>query len=224
MHCCLSGPFTGLIECSLNASPLLLLHSGDRHAVPHMQHSPYTPQQAWHSKQPAVIRFGRHFMSQRLSISKELAAACQHWSITGLSSQQQSRSKHNYLSYQLAQQMTPSMTCVQAAGIPIQVLDEALPAATTARRHVLERMRGCSPAPRESLGPHVPRVSRVLVPSHRLGTVIGPGGRTIRTILEQTGCTSIDVSGCIASRNFVVARLRRCMASMPRDLWHLCYA
>lgn len=83
---------------------------------------------------------------------------------------------------------------MQAAGIPVAVLDQALPAARTARQHVLQKMQQCSPAPRGELGPHVPRILRLNVPIPKLGVVIGPGGRTVRGIQERSGCSSIDVS------------------------------
>ena len=92
---------------------------------------------------------------------------------------------------------------LQAQGIPVAVLDAALPAATQARIHVLGRMEQCDPAPRGALGDHVPRVARVLVPIARLGNVIGPGGRTVRGIQERTGATSIEVCAGACHLNFI---------------------
>ncbi|KAK9785006.1 hypothetical protein WJX73_001650 [Symbiochloris irregularis] len=82
---------------------------------------------------------------------------------------------------------------VKAAGIPVTVLNEALPAAKTARRHVLEKMKECSPAPKGTLSPYAIKISRINVPLTRIGTVIGPGGRTIRNIVDRSGCSNVEM-------------------------------
>lgn len=96
----------------------------------------------------------------------------------------------------------------QAAGIPVRVLDEALSAATRARAHVLERMAQCSPAPRNALGPYTPRILHVAVPLTKVGLVIGSGGKTARSILERSGCTSLEV--CLGLPRHTTGMWNRC--------------
>lgn len=78
-------------------------------------------------------------------------------------------------------------------GITLEVLTAALAAARTARRHILAEMGRCDPAPRRSLAPNAPRIRRFTVNPDKLGMLIGPGGRYIRGIVEDSGANDIKV-------------------------------
>lgn len=54
-------------------------------------------------------------------------------------------------------------------------------------------MDACAPPPRRALAPHAPVIIRVTIPSEKVGALIGPGGRTIRAVMADTGCSSVQV-------------------------------
>lgn len=77
-------------------------------------------------------------------------------------------------------------------GLPYSVIGEALEQAKEARLQVLEKMRQAIAAPRAELSAYAPRIVTVRIDPAKIGEVIGPGGKTIRRIVEETGAT-IDV-------------------------------
>lgn len=81
---------------------------------------------------------------------------------------------------------------IKASGITQEVLRKALQQASDGRLHILKHMLTTIDVPRVNLSPYAPRMVRVKVPVDKIGAVIGPGGKTIRGITEQTGAT-IDV-------------------------------
>jgi polyribonucleotide nucleotidyltransferase len=76
--------------------------------------------------------------------------------------------------------------------IPANLLNEALGKAGAARIHILDVMDAELPAPRPSLSEFAPRIVMVKVPQEKIGEIIGPGGRVIRKLQEETS-TSIDI-------------------------------
>ncbi len=54
-------------------------------------------------------------------------------------------------------------------------------------------MEACDPPPKRALAPHAPVIVRVSVPPEKVGVLIGPGGRTIRAIMSESGCASVQV-------------------------------
>ncbi len=81
---------------------------------------------------------------------------------------------------------------VKIRGLPDRVLAEALHQAREARLYILEKMLEVLPAPRPELKPHAPRIFTVHIPLEKIGALIGPGGKTIRKIQEETN-TQIDI-------------------------------
>lgn len=81
---------------------------------------------------------------------------------------------------------------VKIKGLPYHVLAEALHQAREARLYILEKMLEVLPAPRPELKPHAPRIFTVHIPAEKIGALIGPGGKTIRKIQEETN-TQIDI-------------------------------
>ena len=77
--------------------------------------------------------------------------------------------------------------------IPTNLLSEALGKAKTARLHILEKMDEALAAPREDLSRFAPRIVMLRVPQSKIGEIIGPGGRVIRGLQEETS-TSIDIN------------------------------
>ena len=83
-------------------------------------------------------------------------------------------------------------------GIPADVLREALLAARTARLHIISEMNRAISEPRSALSPHAPRIVTIKVPIDKIGEVIGPKGKNINMITQQTGTeVEIDDDGTI---------------------------
>jgi polyribonucleotide nucleotidyltransferase len=72
-------------------------------------------------------------------------------------------------------------------GIPAQVLGQALEQAREARMEVLKVMTDCIAEPRVEMNPHAPRVLVEYIPADKIGEVIGPKGKIIREITEESG-------------------------------------
>lgn len=77
-------------------------------------------------------------------------------------------------------------------GLSIDLIREALERAKKARHFILDVMDATLPEPRKELSQYAPKVTAIWIPREKIGDVIGPGGRTIRKILEVTG-TKIDI-------------------------------
>ncbi len=77
--------------------------------------------------------------------------------------------------------------------VPTNVLSEALSHAKTAREHILGEMAKELDAPRSELSQYAPRIVMVKVPQDKIGEIIGPGGRVIRRMQEETE-TKIDIN------------------------------
>ena len=74
-------------------------------------------------------------------------------------------------------------------GLPSQVLADALAQAKEARLRILEVMREAIPSPRTELNQWAPRIEAIKIPKDKIGEVIGPKGKVIRELEEQTGAT-----------------------------------
>ncbi len=81
---------------------------------------------------------------------------------------------------------------IKIAGITEEIMREALAQAGEGRAHILAEMAKALPEARASLGEHAPRIELVNVPVDKIREVIGPGGRVIREIVEETGA-KIDI-------------------------------
>jgi polyribonucleotide nucleotidyltransferase len=77
-------------------------------------------------------------------------------------------------------------------GIDIELLSDCLLQAKTARSVVLDKMNSALACPREQLSVYAPRIDIVKVNTEKIGELIGPGGKTIKKIIAQTGAT-IDI-------------------------------
>ncbi len=77
-------------------------------------------------------------------------------------------------------------------GVSSDLLEEALAQAKEARLFILDRMDETISEAREDLSPYAPRISIMKIDVDKIGLVIGPGGKTIRKIIEETG-VKVDV-------------------------------
>lgn len=81
---------------------------------------------------------------------------------------------------------------IKIKGITQEILSSALEKARIGRLSILEKILAVIPEPRSDLKPHAPRITVVQIPIDKIGAVIGPGGKTIRSIQEETS-TKIDI-------------------------------
>jgi len=81
---------------------------------------------------------------------------------------------------------------IKVKGITPQIMGQALDQAHDARMQILEVIRTCLPAPRPDLKPHAPRMTVLQIDPEKIGAVIGPGGKVIRKIQDETG-VKIDI-------------------------------
>lgn len=78
-------------------------------------------------------------------------------------------------------------------GIPIDLLCEAMERNKAARLKILDVIEACIPAPRAEISPRAPRLEVVKINPDKIGALIGPGGKNIRAITDET-LASIDVA------------------------------
>lgn len=81
---------------------------------------------------------------------------------------------------------------IKVKSISFDIIKAALAQAKDARFFLLDRMQEAIAAPRDDLSEHAPRMTSIKIPVDKIGAVIGPGGKTIRGIVEDTGAT-VDV-------------------------------
>jgi len=81
---------------------------------------------------------------------------------------------------------------IKIAGVSIDIMRAALDKAREARLHVLAKMREAIDRPRPTLSPYAPRFVTIRIRPEKIREVIGPGGKVVRSIQEQTG-TKIDI-------------------------------
>jgi polyribonucleotide nucleotidyltransferase len=87
---------------------------------------------------------------------------------------------------------------IKIKGISSEIMSQALEEARKARTHIMGEMMAVISTPRPELKPHVPRITTVRIPVDKIGAVIGPGGKVIRGIQEETGATiDIDEDGTV---------------------------
>ena len=81
---------------------------------------------------------------------------------------------------------------IKIKGLRRDILEKALEQARAGRLHILETMTAALPSPRPNISRYAPRIFTIQIPKDRIRDVIGSGGKTIRSIIEATGC-KIDV-------------------------------
>ena len=87
---------------------------------------------------------------------------------------------------------------IKIEGLDFGIVTEALEKARKARLHILDIMEAAMPQPRSQLSKYAPRIITIQIPQAKIGDIIGPKGKTIRSIQEQTGAEiNIDDSGLI---------------------------
>ncbi len=87
---------------------------------------------------------------------------------------------------------------IKIAGVTPEIMRKALNQAKEGRMHILSIMAETLPAPREEISELAPKILTVKVPEDKIGAVIGTGGKTIRSVAEQSGAEiNIDDDGVV---------------------------
>ena len=96
-----------------------------------------------------------------------------------------------------AEGLTSIQLDIKVKGISLEIMQEAFGRARGALDHILGKMNEAIARPRPELSPYAPRILSVYIDPSKIGTVIGPGGKTIRRI-EETGATvAVEDDGLI---------------------------
>ena len=116
--------------------------------------------------------------------------------------------------------LTATQMDIKCDGLSYEILEKALMQAKAGREHILGEMMKTLSAPRPELKPHVPRIEQIIIPKEFIGAVIGPGGKIIQGMQEDTGATitideedgvgKVQVSG--ANKSIIDAALAKIRA------------
>ncbi|MDP1881077.1 MAG: polyribonucleotide nucleotidyltransferase [Parachlamydiaceae bacterium] len=88
---------------------------------------------------------------------------------------------------------------IKIEGITLEIMKEALYQAKEGRIHILNKMLEVCPSFKKQMSKYAPRIETIQVKPSKIATIIGPGGKQIRSIIEQTGVQiDIDDSGLVS--------------------------
>jgi polyribonucleotide nucleotidyltransferase len=103
---------------------------------------------------------------------------------------------------------------IKIKGISFDIMEQALQQAKEGRLHILGIMNGAISQPRESISQYAPHLYTLTIPVDMIGAVIGPGGKSIRHIIEQSGAEiNIEDDGTV-----VIAAVSGESAAIAREM------
>lgn len=103
---------------------------------------------------------------------------------------------HGDMDYKIAgseKGITAIQLDLKVQGVPLKILAEGIDQAREARIKILSNMTSVIAKPKTELSEFAPRVATTTIPQEKIGEVIGPGGKMIKRIIEDTGAASIDI-------------------------------
>jgi polyribonucleotide nucleotidyltransferase len=110
---------------------------------------------------------------------------------------------------------------IKVEGLDIKILQEALAQAKNGRMHILGEMKKALDGPRSDLSPFAPRIVTITINPEKIGELIGPKGKTIRGIQDETGAElSVDDSGLVtiaAVGGEAMERARQMVAALTAE-------
>jgi len=110
---------------------------------------------------------------------------------------------------------------VKVSGVPVPVLTEAFAQAKKARMQIMDVMLQAIDKPRADINPRAPKIISLMVKESQIGLIIGPGGKTINGIKDQTGCTEISIeddgSVYITGRNGTAEEAARMIQELTHE-------
>jgi polyribonucleotide nucleotidyltransferase len=87
---------------------------------------------------------------------------------------------------------------IKIEGLDLKIMEEALAQAYEGRQHILREMAKALPAAKAELSPYAPRIVTITISPEKIGDLIGPKGKTIRGIQDETGAElTVDDSGTV---------------------------
>jgi polyribonucleotide nucleotidyltransferase len=111
---------------------------------------------------------------------------------------------------------------MKISGLSLDVIAQAIDQARAARLHILEKMLACIDTPRTETSPFAPRLLTIKIDPDMIGLVIGPGGKTIKGITEETGAkVDIEDDGTVtisATDETKAKKARNIIQGMTRKL------
>ncbi len=121
--------------------------------------------------------------------------------------------------------ITATQMDIKVDGLSYDILEKALMQAKAGREHILGKITECMAEPREDLKPHAPRIEMMTIPKEFIGAVIGPGGKIIQGMQEETGATitieeidnigRIEISGTCKQSIDDAIRLIKAIVAVP---------
>jgi len=82
-------------------------------------------------------------------------------------------------------------------GLPFEIMEKALNQAKVGRQHILDEMNKVLPEPND-ISPYAPRIMSIMINPEKIGALIGPGGKNIKKIIEDTSCeVNVDDDGMV---------------------------
>ena len=143
--------------------------------------------------QPAALDTGVPLKASVAGIAMGLISEDDRWAVlTDIDGVEDRLGDMDFKVAGTAKGITAIQLDIKTTGLRYEIIGEALRRACEARLEILEVMNACISAPRPELSPYAPRIQTVKIPIDKIGTLIGPGGKTIRSIIEETGAR-IDV-------------------------------
>ena len=85
--------------------------------------------------------------------------------------------------------ITATQMDIKVDGLSYEILEKALLQAKEGREYILSKITECIAEPHADLKPHAPRIETMTIPKEFIGAVIGPGGKIIQGMQEETGAT-----------------------------------
>jgi len=106
-------------------------------------------------------------------------------------------------------------------GLPFEIAKTAIFQARDARIEILKTMLAALPAPRADLSAFAPRIQTIQIDPEKIGLLIGPGGKTIRRIVETTGA-QVDISDDDSGKVFIYSNNADSMNRAVQEIDALC--
>ena len=121
--------------------------------------------------------------------------------------------------------ITATQMDIKVDGLSYDVLEKALLQAKAGREYILDKITDCLAEPRPDLKPHAPRIETMVIPKEFIGAVIGPGGKIIQGMQEESGATitieevdnegHIEIAGTCKESIDTAVRLIKAIVAVP---------
>jgi polyribonucleotide nucleotidyltransferase len=109
-----------------------------------------------------------------------------------------------------AEGVTALQMDIKIDGLTRDVMKAALEQAKVGRLHILGEMSKAIAGPRETLSDYAPRITTIKINKEKIRDVIGPGGKVIRALVEETGCTiDIEDDGTVSVASTDAASMKK---------------